>query len=194
MLRARGIGNYGDYYTPEGFVPGNRENTSMPWFVIYPLGSSFSYESDAARHKGSAWIIGNLVDAVSKGGNFMVGIGPDPNGLFHPTAVEQLKEAGAWLRVNGEGVYASRPRELSLWKEGEDLRFTRSKDLRTVWAFALKWPGRELALTSVNPRTGSEIRMSGVRAAAGLAHGFWQRGGGGHSGRVTGYRRDGRAR
>ena len=44
MLRARGIGNYGDYYTPEGFVPGNPENTNMPWFVIYPLGRSFSYE------------------------------------------------------------------------------------------------------------------------------------------------------
>ena len=36
MLRARGIGNYGDYYTPEGFVPGGKENTDMPWFVIYP--------------------------------------------------------------------------------------------------------------------------------------------------------------
>ena len=57
MLRARGIGNYGDYYTPEGFVPGNKENTDTPWFVIYPLGSSFSYESDASLHKGSQWIV-----------------------------------------------------------------------------------------------------------------------------------------
>ena len=38
MLRARGIGNYGDYYTPEGFVPGDKGNTDTPWFVIYPLG------------------------------------------------------------------------------------------------------------------------------------------------------------
>ena len=37
MFRARGIGNYGDYYTPEGFVPGDKENTNVPWFVIYPL-------------------------------------------------------------------------------------------------------------------------------------------------------------
>ena len=34
MFRARGIGNYGDYYTPEGFVPGSKENTDVPWFVI----------------------------------------------------------------------------------------------------------------------------------------------------------------
>jgi len=61
MVRARGIGNYGDYYTPEGFVPGSGENTAMPWFVIYPLGRSFSYEPEPARHKGGPWIIHNLV-------------------------------------------------------------------------------------------------------------------------------------
>ena len=73
MLRARGIGNYGDYYTPEGFVPASKESTKMPWFVIYPLGSSFSYESDAAKYKGAGWIVRNLIDATAKGGNFMVG-------------------------------------------------------------------------------------------------------------------------
>ncbi len=40
MLRARGIGNYGDYYTPERFVPGGKENTTVPWMVIYPLASA----------------------------------------------------------------------------------------------------------------------------------------------------------
>ena len=52
MLRARGIGNYGDYYTPEGFVPGNPENTAMPWFVIYPLGRSFSYGARPGTAQG----------------------------------------------------------------------------------------------------------------------------------------------
>ena len=94
MLRARGIGNYGDYYTPEGFVPGNPENTNMPWFVIYPLGRSFSYESDPAQHKGGRWIVRNLIDAVAKGGGFMVGIGPDAKGRFHPTAIENLRGSG----------------------------------------------------------------------------------------------------
>ena len=51
MLRARGIGNYVDYFTPEGFVPGSKGATRMPWFVIYPFGSSFSYEKDPARYK-----------------------------------------------------------------------------------------------------------------------------------------------
>jgi len=159
MLRARGIGNYGDYYTPEGFTPGNKENTHMPWMVINTLGSTFSYDKVAAHYKGSKWIIDNLVDAVAKGGSFMVGIGPDGIGRFHPVAIRQLLETGKWLRVNGEGIYATRARDV--WKEGENVRFTTTKDRRYTYAFLLAWPGRELVLTSVRPAAGSEIFLLG---------------------------------
>ena len=58
MFRARGIGNYGDYYTPEGFVPGAKENTNMPWMVIYPLGRGFSYmEHDHYKGRDGSWSI-----------------------------------------------------------------------------------------------------------------------------------------
>jgi alpha-L-fucosidase len=163
MLRARGIGNYGDYYTPEGFVPGSKENTAMPWFVIYPLGRSFSYEPDPAQHKGGPWIVRNLIDATAKGGAFMVGIGPDADGRFHPKAIENLKEAGDWLKVNGEAIYATRSRDGDLWKEGPDIRFTRSKDKRFVYAFALGWPGGNLTLKSVRARAGSRVTMLGFK-------------------------------
>jgi alpha-L-fucosidase len=162
MLRARGIGNYGDYYTPEGFVPGARENTDTPWFVIYPLGSSFSYERVAANYKGAAWVVRNLIDTVAKGGNFMVGIGPDGDGRFHPTAISQLREVGQWLTVNGRGIYSTRPREAALWSEGADIRYTRTKDKRTVYAFALTWPGERLSLRSIRPAEGSTIQMMGA--------------------------------
>ncbi|TAM93334.1 MAG: hypothetical protein EPN39_20360, partial [Chitinophagaceae bacterium] len=162
MYRARGIGNYGDYYTPEGFVPGNKENTDTPWFVIYPLGSSFSYDPHPGNYKGADWIVKNLIDSAAKGGNFMAAIGPDGTGKFHPTAVKQLRKTGAWLRVNGEGIYATRPREGDLWKEGEDIRFTRSKDKRTVYAFSYKWPQDKLILSSVKPRRDAEVYMMGM--------------------------------
>jgi alpha-L-fucosidase len=42
MLRDRGVGNYGDYYTPERVVPGSRDTSDKPWFCIYPLGTDFS--------------------------------------------------------------------------------------------------------------------------------------------------------
>jgi alpha-L-fucosidase len=161
MLRARGIGNYGDYYTPEGFVPATKESTRMPWFVIYPLGSSFTYEPDPAKYKGTKWIVDNLVDATAKGGNFMVGVGPNGQGAFHPIAVRQLKETGKWLRVNGEGIYATRPRPGTLWTDGGNLRFTCSKDNRTLYCFALEWPGQTLEIKSVESGQFHRVEMLG---------------------------------
>jgi alpha-L-fucosidase len=165
MLRARGIGNYGDYYTPEGFVPGSKENTNTPWMVIYPLAHGFSYDPDPTHYKGTGWIVGNLVDTVAKGGSFQVGVGPDATGRFHPLAVEQLKETGRWLRVNGEGIYATRPRDGSLWAEGSDVRFSRTKDRRYIYAFAQKWPGQTFTLTSVRAKRGSKIQLLGTPEA-----------------------------
>ena len=162
MLRARGIGNYGDYYTPEGFVPGSKENTNTPWMVIYPLGKGFSYDTDASRYKGTGWIVSNLVDTVAKGGSLQVGIGPDGNGKFHPAAIEQLKDAGRWLKVNGEGIYGTRSRDGAFWAEGDDVRFSRSKDRRYIYAFAQKWPGNSFSVKSVQAKTGSQIHMLGV--------------------------------
>ena len=164
MFRARGIGNYGDYYTPEGFVPGAKENTTMPWMVIYPLAGIWAYQPDAAKYQGGDWIVRNLVDTVAKGGNFMFGIGPDAAGKFHPQAIEALEYAGAWLRVNGEAIYSTRPREGEFWKEGDAVRFTRTKDNRFIYAVALKWPGDRIVLASVRARAGSDVFMLGVQA------------------------------
>jgi alpha-L-fucosidase len=165
MYRARGIGNYGDYYTPEGFVPGSKENTDVPWFVIYPLGGTFSYEPAAEKYKGTKWVVHNLIDAVAKGGNFMAGIGPDGSGRFHPEAIAQLRQAGSWLKINGEGIYATRAREGDLWKQGDQIRYTRSKDNKAVYAFAFEWPGEQLILQTVKPgRKGRVFLMGDNRA------------------------------
>ncbi|MGD0500111.1 MAG: alpha-L-fucosidase [Bryobacteraceae bacterium] len=165
MLRARGIGNYGDYYTPEGFVPGSKENTDVPWMVIFPLGTSFSYDPDAKNYKGANWIVHNVVDTAAKGGSFQIGVGPDGNGEFHPTAVSQLREGGGWLKVNGDAIYATRARTGDLWREGDNIRYTKSKDGRFIYAFALAWPGSELVLRTVRPNPGSRVTMYGVSEA-----------------------------
>lgn len=161
MFRARGIGNYGDYYTPEGFVPGDKENTDTPWFVIYPLGESFSYESDPDKHKGSKWVVDNIINCAAKGGNFMVGIGPNGNGKFHPTAVKQLKQVGEWLEKNGESIYATRAREGELWREGDNIRFTRSKNHKTIFAHCLEWPGDTLILKTIKAKKNAQVIFLG---------------------------------
>jgi alpha-L-fucosidase len=160
MLRNRGIGNYGDYYTPERVVPGTSPTSEKPWFSIYPLGSDFSYEPDAAKYKGTQWIVHNLADTVAKGGGFMIGVGPSAAGEFHPEAIRQMKETGTWLKVNGEAIYATRPRPGTLWSEG-DVRFTRTKDRRFTYAIMTQWPGSQITLTTIRPKPGTSVTLLG---------------------------------
>jgi alpha-L-fucosidase len=160
MLRARGIGNYGDFYQPEGFVPKGKMASNMPWMSICLLGKIFAYDPIEKNYKGAPWVIHNLIDCVAKGGSFMVCIGPDKTGKFHPKAVEQLEETGKWLKVNGEGIYETRPRKT--WKKG-NVYFTRSKDHRQIFAFVEKWPGKEMFIPAVAPVKGSNLYMLGYK-------------------------------
>lgn len=184
MFRNRGIGNYGDYYTPENQIPGSSSPTNMPWMVIYPLGRSFSIENDVAAHKGTLWVIQNLIDVCAKGGNFMVGIGPNGNGTFHPEAIKELEAAGDWIKTNGEGIYNTRP--WTSWQEGDVMqapeflrckeypfkeiveypgrfvRFTSSKDGKNIYIFTIDWPENEFRSKIVKPKEKSIIHMLGV--------------------------------
>ena len=80
---------------------------------------------------------------------------------FIRRAIENIQTAGAWLKVNGEGVYATRPREGDLWHEGDEIRYTQSKDRQTIYAFSLHWPGKTLALKTVQPKADSSIMLFG---------------------------------
>jgi alpha-L-fucosidase len=74
-----------------------------------------------------------------------------------------MKAAGAWLKVNGEAIYATRPREGTLWSEGDTVRYTRSKDGRFVYALLTEWPGTQVVLKTVQPKAGSKVTLLGSR-------------------------------
>ncbi|MCX7006775.1 MAG: hypothetical protein NTY53_05940 [Kiritimatiellaeota bacterium] len=73
--------------------------------------------------------------------------------------MKQLQEAGAWLKINGEAIFATRP--YLRWHEDTNLRFTRTKDKKFVYAISLAWPGEKLCSRLVKPKAGSAIRLLG---------------------------------
>jgi alpha-L-fucosidase len=158
LIRNRGIGPYGDYFTPEATIPQGFENR-MTWKVIYPGGKAFSYLPNDV-YKPKEWILESLIDITAKGGNFQVGYGPMPNGTWPREVVERLEWVGDWLKVNGEAIYGTRP--YRVFREGDDVRFTQTKDGTTVYALSLKWPGRTFRLKSVPVAFAARITMLGV--------------------------------
>jgi alpha-L-fucosidase len=159
MLRNRGINDYGDYETPEGTIPGNPNEMKRPWQVIYPCGTGFSYKKND-RYKPREWVLESLIDIVAKGGNFQVGFGPDPNGKWPQEMIERVSYVGDWLKVNGEAIYATRP--YLRYHEGNDLRFTRTKDKKYTYIISSKWPGETLRSALVRAKKGTKVRMLGI--------------------------------
>jgi alpha-L-fucosidase len=159
LLRNRGIGDYGDYETPEDTIPEDPSHIDRPWQVIYPGGSGFSYKKND-HYKPREWVLESLIDIVAKGGNFQVGFGPDPTGRWPQEMIDRVSYVGDWLKVNGESIFATRP--YLRYHEGKDIRFTRSKDRKFVYAISLKWPGKSFKTVLVRARKGSVIRMLGV--------------------------------
>ena len=114
-------GEFENYVTPEQKVPA--EALSYPWETCMTMGKSWSYKENDV-FKPTIDCIHLLVDVVSKGGNLLLNLGASPDGWFDPIAVKQMKEIGAWMDVNGEAIYATRP--VAPYKSGK-VAFTRKK-------------------------------------------------------------------
>jgi alpha-L-fucosidase len=115
-------GLYENYLTPENMVP--ETAIPYPWETCMPMAKSWSYVPND-NYKSARRLIHLLVDIVSKGGNFLLNIGPSANGDFDETAYDRLKEIGDWMKVNGEAIYNSHPVEP--YKE-DNVCFTQLQD------------------------------------------------------------------
>jgi len=97
----------GEVQTPEKIVPPN----GMPgkvWESCITINGSWGYASDDHRWKSSAFLVQQLCDISSKGGNYLLNIGPKPDGTFPAGALERLDGVGAWMDKNSEVVYGTR--------------------------------------------------------------------------------------
>ena len=92
--------------TPEQTVP--RKPIMVPWESCITLGGHWGYAYDA-KYKPAREVIQLLMDIIAKGGNLALDVGPMPDGRLPKPAIDELDRLGAWLKKNGEAVYATRP-------------------------------------------------------------------------------------
>lgn len=95
-----------NYRTPEQALPDS--TLPYPWESCITWTRSWCSMCPDDAAKPTSEIISNLVKIVSRGGNYLVGIGPDATGKLSKHLVQGLQELGSWMKVNGEGIYGSR--------------------------------------------------------------------------------------
>jgi alpha-L-fucosidase len=105
MVIFRGAGGlFENYTTPESVIPD--KTLDHPWETCMPIGD-WSYRTDPPV-KPAREYIEMLLKIVSRGGNLLLGVGPAPDGDWHPRIKACLKEIGAWMKVNSEAIYGTR--------------------------------------------------------------------------------------
>ena len=123
-------GEFENYTTPGQQVPSHPMED--PWESCLTMGNSWSYVPND-HYKSATELIGLLVKIVSRGGNFLLNVGPSPDGEWDDTAYSRLQEIGAWMKINGEGIYNSKPKRP--YASDKNIFLTQSNDGASTYAF-----------------------------------------------------------
>ncbi|SJZ55415.1 alpha-L-fucosidase [Pilibacter termitis] len=150
--------------TPEQFA----RSTGMDkdWETVQTLNNSWGYDRDNLDFKSSEMVAKQLVDTVSKGGNFTMNIGPNPRGEWDNRSDEILSNVGEWLRKHGESIYGASESE---FPPPVDCRYTKKGDKLYLHLFS--YPYRSLLLSDLGGKVkfarflhdGSEIRFANTK-------------------------------
>ena len=101
-----GGGYLGDTETPEQHIPATGFK-DRDWETCMTMNDTWGYKSDDHNWKTTKKLLRNLVDIASKGGNFLLNVGPTPEGEIPQPSIERLRKIGQWMKVNGESIYGT---------------------------------------------------------------------------------------
>jgi alpha-L-fucosidase len=102
-----GGGYEGDLETPEQYIPA----TGIPdknWESCMTMNGTWGFKEKDNNWKSTQVLIRNLIDIASKGGNYLLNVGPTADGIIPQPSVERLEQVGTWLKTNGEAIYGTK--------------------------------------------------------------------------------------
>jgi alpha-L-fucosidase len=113
----KGAERIGDYGTPEQEIPATGFGPGVDWESCMTMNNHWGYNKDDQHWKSGTTLIRNLIDCASKGGNYLLNIGPTSEGVFPDASIERLGEIGKWMKINGASIYGTQasPFEKLAW-------------------------------------------------------------------------------
>jgi len=96
----------GDFGTPEQEVPA-AGTPGYDWESCMTMNRHWGWNKNDKEFKSTTVLIRQLIDCASKGGNYLLNVGPKPDGTFPQESIERLGEIGRWMKVNGQSIYGT---------------------------------------------------------------------------------------
>ena len=151
----------GDFGTPEQEIP----STGLPgvdWETCMTMNNHWGYNKYDDNWKSAEELIQKLVDIASKGGNFLLNVGPKADGTFPQESVDRLREIGKWMDIYGESIYGTTASPFSDIEWGRCTKKQLGKNTR-LYLHVFDWPeDNKLLVPSVGNRVKQAYIMDGM--------------------------------
>ena len=161
-----GGGYKGDTETPEQFIPATGYPGGRDWETCMTMNDTWGYKSYDQNWKSTKDLVRNLVDIASKGGNYLLNVGPTSLGEIPGPSIERLEAIGAWMKQNGEAIYATSASPFKKLSWGRCTKVLNAKGAR-LYLHVFEWPadGKLLVPGLKNWVSGASLLVGGKKLA-----------------------------